>query len=166
MVARLTRALNPRPATFGEVKEQAVLDAQAERKRAVADSIQAALERELKAGADLETVALPLGGLKLSRTFPRRGPVPELARDSILARDSSFYREVFSARPGAILRPRHGAMGTLFAVVDSVSSLGPNQYAEHREELREEIFEQRTAAWTDRLRARARIQLFRKDLKL
>ena len=42
----------------------------------------------------------------------------------------------------------------------------PKQYAEHREELREELFEQRSAAWTDRLRAQGKIQIYRKDLKL
>ncbi len=166
LVARLTRALPPRPATFGEVKAQAVEDMQAERKGLVADSLRTALERELRSGGDLDTLALPLGGLRLSRTFPRRGPVPELARDSLLARDSTFYREIFSARPGAVLKPRRGAMGTVFAVVDSISAPSPKQYAEHREELRQELFEQRTAAWTDRLRARARIEILRKDLKL
>jgi ribosomal protein L29 len=57
-------------------------------------------------------------------------------------------------------------MGTLFAVVDSVTTLSPKQYAEHREDLREELFEQRTAAWTERLRSRAKIQLLWKELKL
>jgi len=166
VVARLTRALPPRPAAFGEVEEQAIQDMQTERKRAVADSIEAALEHELEAGKDLESLALPLGGLKLSRAFSRHGPVPDLARDSVLARDSTFYTEIFSARPGTTLKPRRGSTGTLFAVVDSVATLSPKQYAEHREELRAELFEQRTAAWTDRLRSRAKIQLIKKDLKL
>ena len=166
VVARLTRTLPPRPAAFGEVKEQAIEDMQVERKRAAADSIGAALELELRAGQDLESLALPLGGLKLSRAFPRHGPVPDLSRDSVLAQDSTFYTEIFSSRPGTTLKPRRGSMGTLFAVVDSVATLSPKQYAEHREELRAELFEQRTAAWTDRLRSRAKIQLIRKDLKL
>ncbi len=166
VVARLTRSLAPRPATFGETKEQAVLDMQMERRRAAADSVATALERDLAAGKDLETLALPLGGLKLSRSFPRRGPVPDLARDSVLARDSTLYDEIFAAHPGRTLKPRRGALGMLFATVDSVTTLSTGQYAEHREELKQELFEQRTAAWTERLRARAKIQLLRKDLKL
>jgi peptidyl-prolyl cis-trans isomerase D len=165
LVARLARALAPRPATFGEVKAQAVSDREAERKRAVADSVALVLERELKAGRDLETLALPLGGLRRSRNFPRRGPVPDLARDSLLARDSTLYDEIFRSRPGMPLKPHAGSLGTLFAVVDSVTVLSPKQYAEHREELREEIFEQRTAAWTDRLRSRAKIEIRSKELK-
>jgi peptidyl-prolyl cis-trans isomerase D len=164
LVARLSRVLAPRPATFGEVKEQAIEDMQGEQRRAAADSVALALEGELKAGKDLESLALPLGGLKRSRTFPRRGPVPDLARDSLLVRDSTLYDEIFRSRPGTPLTPRPGALGTLFAVVDSVTTLSPQQYAEHRNELREELFEQRTGAWTDRLRSRAKIEIRSKEL--
>jgi ribosomal protein L29 len=91
--------------------------------------------------------------------------VPDLARDSLLSRDSTLYDEIFRARPGAPLKPRAGSMGTLFAVVDSLTTLSPKEYAEHREELREELFEQRTAAWTDRLRSRAKVEIRSKELK-
>ena len=166
LVARLTRSIPPRAAEFGEAKEQAIQEMQNERRRALADSIDSAMKRELQSGKDLESIALPLGGLKISRFFPRSGPVPDLARDSVLARDSTLYKEVFSSRPGTVLRPRRGALGTLYAVVDSVSTLSPKDYAEHRDELREELFERNSAAWTERLRSRANIQIFRKDLRL
>ena len=166
VVARLTRSVPPREAEFGEVKDQAVQDMELVQRRALVDSIGAALRRDLGRGKDLEALAIPLGGLRLSRQFPRTGPVPELARDSVLARDSSFYAEVFSGRPGHVLRPRAGAMGTLYAVVDSVSALGPKEYADHKAELKEELFERRTAAWTDRLRSRATIRVYRNDLRL
>ena len=166
LVARVARELEPRAATFGEVKEQAVEDMRQAKLRAVAESTAQALERELRAGKDLATLAIPLGGLRRSRSFPRHGPVPELARDSILASDSTLYDEIFRSKPGATLRPRRGANGTLFGVVDSLTTLAPAQYAEHRKELKEELFEQRTAAWTDRLRGRAKIELYWKELKL
>jgi parvulin-like peptidyl-prolyl isomerase len=166
IVARLERSVPPRPASFGEVKEEAIREMQVERKRALADSIDLALQRELKAGNDLETLALPFGGLRISRLFPRRGPIPDLARDTLLARDSTLYDEVFSSRPGKVLRPRPGSIGTLYAIVDSVATLSPKQFAEHRDRLKEELFEQRSAAWTDRLRSRAKIQIFKKEFRL
>ena len=79
--------------------------------------------------------------------------------------DILLIDEIFAARPGAVLKPRRGSLGTLFAVVDSVTTLNRSHYAEHRAELKEELFEQRTAAWTDRLRARATIQLYWKELR-
>jgi len=166
IVARLTRSVPSRPATFEEMKEEAIRGMQADRRRALADSIDAALRRELKAGKDLEALALPLGGLRPSRAFPRRGPIPDLARDSLLSRDSTLYDEIFSSRPGTVLRPHPGSIGTLYAVVDSVATLSPKQFAEHRDELKMELFEQRTAAWTERLRSRAKIEILNKDLKL
>ena len=166
LVARLTRSVAPHPAAFTEVKEAVNRDMQIERRRMLADSIDAALARGLQARKDLETLALPLGGLKISRFFPRHGPIPDLARDSLLTRDSTLYDEIFSSRPGSVLKRRPGSLGTLYAVVDSLIAASPTQYAEHRNELKQELFEQRSAAWTDRLRARGKIQLYRKDLKL
>ena len=166
VVARLTSSVAPRPAAFREVKEGVLRDMQTERKRALADSIDAALAQGLRSGKDLETLALPLGGLRVSRFFPRHGPIPDLARDSLLSRDSTLYDEIFWSRSGNVLKPRTGSLGRLYAVVDSLIAPSPKQYAEHREELREELFEQRSAAWTDRLRAQGKIQIYRKDLKL
>ncbi len=164
LVARLARSIEPKPAAFADAKEQVIQDMQKERRRAVADSIDASMRRELKQGKDLDSLALPLGGLKLSRAFPRIGPVPDLARDSLLARDSTLYAEVFSSRSGTVLRPHDGALGTLYAVVDSITTLSEKQYAEHRDELRQELFERKSAAWTERLRARAKIEILRKEL--
>jgi parvulin-like peptidyl-prolyl isomerase len=166
LVARLRRSIPPEAAPFAEVKDEVIRGMQAERKRAVADSVDTVLQRELRSGKDLETLALPFGGLRMSRFFPRRGPVPELARDTLLARDSTLYNEVFRSRPGSVLRPHPGAIGTLYAVVDSVKVLDRKQFAEHKKALGDELFEQRTAAWTERLRARAKIEIYRKDLKL
>jgi hypothetical protein len=166
LVARLTRSVAPHPAPFGDVKEGVIRDMQTERKRVLADSVDAALAQGLKAGKDLETLALPLGGLRTSRLFPRHGPIPDLARDSLLTKDSTLYEEIFSSHPGRVLKRRPGSLGPLYAVVDSVLAASPQQYAEHRSELKQELFDQRSAAWTDRLRARGKIQVYRKDLKL
>jgi ribosomal protein L29 len=148
------------------VKEEAIREMQAERRRALADSIDTALRKDLEAGKDLETLALPFGGLRISRLFTRRGPIPDLVRDTLLVRDSTLYNEIFSSRPGKVLRPRRGSIGALYAVVDSVATLSPKQFAEHRDALKEELFEQRSAAWTDRLRSRAKIQIFKKEFRL
>src|SRR6266850_1625380 len=164
LVARLTRSVAPHPAPFADVKEEVIRDVQTERRRAMADSVDTALAQGLKAGKDLETLALPLGGLRASRLFSRHGPIPDLARDSLLAKDSTLYAEIFSSHPGRVLKRRPGSLGTLYAVVDSLIAASPQQYAEHRSELKQEIFDQRSAAWTDRLRAHGKIQLYRKDL--
>ena len=164
VVARLGKSVPPAEAPFPEVKQEVIRDAQIERRRSVADSIDTTIRRALRSGGNLETLAVPLGGLRVSRLFPRHGPVPELVRDSVLARDSTLYREIFASRPGTVLPPRRGELGTLYAVVDSVIVSDAKDYAQHRQELRREILDQRSAAWTERLRSRAKIELYRKDL--
>lgn len=166
IVARLKRSVPPQQAEFSEVREEVIRDVQGERKRAVLDSLDTRLQAALRAGADCESLFVPLGGLRVSRFFGRRGPIPDVARDSLLARDSTLYDEVFASRPGATLRPRPGALGTLYAVVDSLATASDAQYGESRSEIRRDIIERRSAAWTDRLRSRAKIQLFREYLKL
>lgn len=165
-VAQLTKSHPPRQATFAEVKDQVIRDSQGARRKAAADSIDTRLRAALRSGADLESLLVPLGGLRVSRLFPRHGPIPDLTRDSLLVRDSALYAEIFSSKPGSVLRPRRGSLGTLYAVVDSLVMASPKEFAEHRAELKQELVDERSAAWTERLRSRAKIQFFRRDLKL
>ncbi len=165
LVARLERSVPPREANFSETRDIVIRDMQDERKKAVLDSIETRVRAALRVGADCESLFVPLGGLRVSRFFGRRGPIPDVARDSVLARDSTLYDEVFAARPGATLRPRRGALGTFFAVVDSLQTPPEARYADARSEIRRDMIERRSAAWTARLRSRAKIELFRGDLK-
>ncbi len=50
--------------------------------------------------------------------------------------------------------------------MDSVVATGAADFAKARASLRQEMMERRTEAWTARLRLRAKIQVYRKDLKL
>jgi hypothetical protein len=164
-VARLRRAVAPREATFAEVKDRVLRDRAADQRKAIADSTDTALRSALREGADLESLLVPLGGLRVSRRFTRQGPIPDLGRDPALAGDSTFLRQIFAARPGAALPPRPGAAGTVYAVVDSFSMKPDDAYRKDRTALRQEMIDQRTEAWTAQLRALAQIDIYRRDLR-
>ncbi len=166
LVARLKRSIPPQQAPFGEVKDRVTHDLGLERKRAVADSLDASIRASLRAGADLESLLVPLGGLRTSRFFGRMGPIPDFSRDSLLARDTTLIEEAFSSKPGAALVPRSGALGVLYAVVDTVVATSAADFAKARASLRQEMMDRRSEAWTARLRSRAKIEIHRKDLKL
>lgn len=166
LAARLERAIPPQQASFGEAKDGAARDLALERKRAIADSLDASIRASLRSGADLESLLVPLGGLRTTRFFSRIGPIPDFTRDSLLARDTTLIEETFSSRPGATLAPRSGALGKLYAVVDTVVATTPADFAKARASLRQEIMDQRSEAWTARLRSRAKIEIYRKDLHL
>jgi parvulin-like peptidyl-prolyl isomerase len=165
LVARKIREVPPEPAAFPEVKERVILDYQQSRRRAIADSVAVRLREALSAGADLDSLSVPFGGLRMSKPFGRSGPIPDLARDATLGRDSLYLERVFDSKPGTKLPPLQGSSGTLFSIVDTIAEPPPADYAKRRDELHREIVEQRTAAWTERLRSRAAVTLQRADLR-
>ena len=165
LVARKVRDVAPAPAPFAEVKDRVVADYQQSRRRVLSDSLTLRMRESLAAGADLESLSVVHGGLRLSKPFGRPGPIPDLARDATLGRDSLFLERVFASKPGAPLPPLQGSSGTLFSKVESIAEPPPADYAKRRDELRREIVNQRMEAWTDRLRSRATITIERADLR-
>ena len=109
--------------------------------------------------------AVPFGGLRTSKPFGRSGPIPDFARDATLGRDSLYLERIFSSKGGAALPPLQGAGGTLLAKVDAITEPPASDFSKRRDELRRELVEQRTEAWTERLRSRATVTIRRADLK-
>jgi parvulin-like peptidyl-prolyl isomerase len=164
-VIRRVQEIPPQQATFADVKERVIVDSQLRRRRAIADSLDTHYRAAFQAGADPESLFMPLGGLRVSRQFGREGPIPDLSRDPALAKDSTFLSKVFASEKGKPLPPVRGATGTLYAVVDSVSILPPSEFAKHRDALLRELVDQRVEAWTQRLRSKAPIRIHRKELR-
>lgn len=165
LVVRRISEVAPAAASFEQVKERVVADYQAQRRRALAEALETSIREALRAGADPESVFVGLGGLRVSRQFGRRGPIPDLLRDPALARDSTYLETIFASKPGTLLPPLRGSSGTLYAVVDTVSVLPPQEFAKHRDTLFREVIEERVNAWTDRLRSKAPIRIHRKELR-
>ncbi|MEK7314940.1 MAG: peptidyl-prolyl cis-trans isomerase [Candidatus Eisenbacteria bacterium] len=165
LVARKISGVAPSPAPYAEVRERVLTDYQASRRRDMADSIAARLRESLAAGADLDSLAVRFGGLRTSKPFGRSGPIPDFARDGAFGRDSLFLEGVFSSKPGATLPSLQGPAGTLFAKVEAITEPPAADFAKRRDGLRRELVEQRTEAWTERLRSRATVSIRRPDLK-
>jgi hypothetical protein len=165
LVARLVRAVSPDLAAFHDVRERVLRDWQLSRRMTVVDSVDAHLRSSLQGGADLESLLVPLGGMRVSRAFGATGPIQDLSRDPAAARDSTFLARIFASKAGATLPPTATSLGTLYAIVETLTPPNPSEYAGARESLRREILDQRVEAWTARLRARAKIEIFRADLR-
>jgi len=165
LVVRRVREVPAEPATFDQVRDRVIADYQFQKRRALADSLDHALRPAFEAGADPESLFMPVGGLRYSRQFGREGPIPDLSRDMSLARDSTYLSRVFATAPGGRLPPLSGSLGTLYAVVDTVIVLPPSEFAKHRDQLLHELVDERVEAWTARLRSKAPIRIHRKDLR-
>jgi parvulin-like peptidyl-prolyl isomerase len=165
IVLRRVREIPPEPAPFAQVRDRVISDYSTVKRRAVADSLDQRFRAAVKAGQDLDGLFIPLGGLRTSRQFGRSGPIPDLSRDPALARDSTFLATVFGSKPGTVLPPREGRVGTLYAKVDTVIVLPPSEFAKRRDTLLRELIDERIEAWTARLRSKAPIRMHRRDLQ-
>jgi len=165
LVARRVREVEPAPAPFEEVKERAILSDQIAKRKAAADSVDQTIREAVARGADVEPLFEGFGGMRTSHPFPRPGPIAEFARDAGLARDSTLLDHIFASRPGKVLPPIKSSLGTVYIIVDSVTAPPAADFARRRDEMWREIVDQRIEAWTARLRSRAQVTLFRKDLK-
>jgi len=164
-IARRVSETKPEPAPWSEARDRGIADYQLSRRREIADSLDQVIREAVSRGADPESIFVPLGGMKVSKAFGRLGPIPDLTRDASVARDPALLEKVFSGRPGSVLPPIRTSYGTLYAIVESVTAPAPSEFARRRDELWHELVDQRAAAWTDRLRSRASIQILRRDLK-
>jgi len=165
VVVRRVRVVEPQEAAFQEVSERVVADYQLAKRRALADSLNGVVRAALKSGESVEAVAVRFGGLRVSRMFGREGPIPDFSRDQALAKDSTYLALVFTSKSGAALPPLEGSMGTMYAVVDTVSVLSPADFAKQRDALHRELVETRIDAWTARLRSKAEIKIHRRELQ-
>jgi parvulin-like peptidyl-prolyl isomerase len=165
LVARRFQEVAPAPAPFEEVKERATLEYQLSRRRAAADSIDQEIRQAVAKGGDLESLFERFGGMRTSRPFPRSGPIQELVRDPSVARDSTLLDRIFSARPGKVLPPIKSSLGTVYLMVENVTVPPASDFARRRDEVWREIVDQRIEAWTARLRSRAKVTLYKKDLQ-
>lgn len=164
LVARLVRAVPPELAPFSEVRERVFRDRQLALRRSIVDSLDARLRAAVGAGADLDSLLVPLGGMRVTRPFGIGGSIPELARDAAAARDSVYLARIFASKPGTTLPPLDTTLGTLYGIVDTIIPSPSSEFGKSRASLRHEVLDQRIEAWTARLHARARIEITRKDL--
>jgi hypothetical protein len=104
--------------------------------------------------------------MRMSRPFARSGPIPDFKdRDPRVASDSVLLERIFTSRPGKVLPPVKSSMGTIYMIVESVTVPPAVDFARHRDEVWRDIVDRRIEAWTARLRSRAQVVVYRKDLK-
>ena len=166
LVARRVREVAPAPAPFAEIKERVIADYQMSKRREAADSLDQKLREAIARGADLEPLFDGMGGMRISRPFARSGPIPDFKdRDPRVASDSTLLERIFSSRPGKALPPIKSALGTIYMIVESVTVPPAADFARHRDHVWRDIVDRRIEAWTARLRARAQVVMYRKELK-
>jgi peptidyl-prolyl cis-trans isomerase D len=160
VVIRPVNHVPPQPATFEEVKSQVLDDWRLGRRQEVLDAKVGKVRAGLAAGASLDSLAGPLGGLKKvgpifhGATFvPQIGAVPRMVE------------KAFKMDLGAVSDTIQTANGVAWMRVDERGARQGVSFEKEREQIRNELLAQRYRDWVERKRKAIQVEILRPDLK-
>ena len=159
----LVRPLNTiasRPAEFEEVRGKAVEDEKNARRKLKLDQKVAALRSALAAGARLDSLALPLGGLKDSGPVNRDfGFVPGLGLEPRLV------QRVFGAEKGAVSDTVLIAQGVVWFESQGRDMPDAKAFAAAEPQLAQELLKRDYDAWLESRKKLLRIEILRAEFR-
>lgn len=160
MVVRLREKAEPRPAEFDEVRARAVEDAKAAKRKAILDRRVETLRQSLAAGASLDSLAAPWGGLKDSGLLPRTTQfVPGLGSEP------RVVERAFALEPGQASDTVHVAQGVTWLRLEERKSADVATLAGARAALEAELAKAPYDAWIEARKRTMRIEILRADLR-
>ena len=146
---QVERRLPTHPATFDEAKTQAVDDMKNDRKQHLLDDRIAKVRKELAAGASLDSVAAPFGGLRDSGLLPANsaflpmvGFAPHVAK------------KVYAMKRGAVSDTFQTAVGTMWLRLDEHKAADAAMFKTQRESIAGELLTNKMNDWLEQRRAR------------
>ncbi len=160
VLVRVAQRIPPGPAEFSEARAKVVDDLRNAKRRARLDGKVAALRAGLGAGAALDSLAAPYGGLKESGPVGRNaGFVPYLgAEPRVVSR-------AFSLSEGASSDTIATAQGVAWIQLDQKTTSAGASFAKDRPGLTLEMATQRYTEWVERKKKAMRIEILRPDLR-
>jgi hypothetical protein len=160
VVFRLNRTVPPGQAEFAEVRDRAVADTNdARRRRMFAEKVDS-LRRALAAGASLDSIAAPYGGLKDSGTIPvRLGFVPGLGFEPRLGQAAA------ALVPGAQTDTVQYSAGVSWVRLESKQAGDESTFATAAPRLTEQLLQTRYQEWVESRKRGLRIEVRRADLR-
>ena len=157
---RLRQKVAPHPAEFDEAKAQAVEAVRDQKRRATFDHKVESMRKALAAGAALDSLALPYGGLKDSGPIVRSvvflpfiGPEPRVVQAA------------FTTRPGDNSDTLHTASGVVWLHVEEKKAGDPSTFAASSMQIEGELMKKRYDAWVEERKKTVKIEILRPDLK-
>lgn len=160
LVVRALRTEPPRPSTFEEVRARAVEDMKNARRRDKLEHKVAVLRTALAAGARLDSLAAPYGGLKDSGPVSRNfGFVPGLGLEPQLV------ERAFSARAGTVSDTVHTTQGVVWFEARGRDAADAKAFASAEPALAQELLKRDYDAWVEARKKTLRIEILRPEFK-
>jgi hypothetical protein len=160
LVVRSLRTEPPRPAEFEEVRGRAVEDARNVRRRELLDRKVAAVRSALAAGARLDSVAAPYGGLTESGPVNRAfGFVPGLGLEPRLV------ERAYAAAAGTVSDTVHVAQGVAWFEALGRDTPDAKAFAAAEPALTQELLKKSYDAWLETKKKSMRIEVLRAEFR-
>jgi parvulin-like peptidyl-prolyl cis-trans isomerase-like protein/SurA-like protein len=160
LVMRLREKIPPRPAEFDEVTFQAVEKMKAAKRQVVLDQKVEAIRTALAAGAPIDSLAAPYGGMRDSGLLHRTaGFVP------MLGNEPRVLEKAFALRPGEATDTLNVAAGVVWIRVDEKKSADASTFKTASVSLEGELAKRRYDEWVEAKRKTVKIDILRPDLK-
>jgi len=160
MLVKPVERVSPQPAEFAEVKSQVLDDWRMAERTARLDAKVERVRQGLAAGASLDSMAGPLGGLrKIGPLFAGATFVPQIGAEPRLV------EKAFALDVGAVSDTIRTSNGVAWIRVDDREARQGASFAKERQAIREEMLNARYRDWVDRKRKAMKIEILRADLK-
>ena len=159
VLARPKRRIAPGPAEFVEVKRQAVEDMKRAKQREIMGQRVASIRAALAAGATLDSVAAPYGGLKDSGPVTRTSALPGLGEAPRL------IELAFASDSGRTSDTLETAVGVAWIRSRGASRIAGASFDRDAPTLEQELLVRRYTSWIEGRRAALGVQILRADLR-
>ena len=160
VVLRNAKRIAAGPAEFTEAKTQAIANAKNAKKKEILERKVTSARGALKAGADVDSIAAPYGGLKDSGLLTRSaGFVP------FLGRETRIIAKAFEMKPGILSDTLATSQGTVWIRVEEKKAREGASFAKERAAIEQELLVTKYGEWLERRKGTVRIEILRPDLR-
>ncbi|HKQ58440.1 MAG TPA: peptidyl-prolyl cis-trans isomerase, partial [Candidatus Eisenbacteria bacterium] len=160
LVVRVRERVDPRPAEFDEVKAAAVQDMRNAKRRAVLDQKVTEIRAALAAGASLDSLAAPYGGLKDSGLIGQTGGfIPALGGEP------RVLERAFAMKTGETTDTLHVSQGVVWVRLEERKAGDAAAFRAASAAIEAELVKKRYDAWMDEKKRTTRVEILRADLK-
>ncbi|MGH7731872.1 MAG: peptidylprolyl isomerase, partial [Candidatus Eiseniibacteriota bacterium] len=160
LVLRVRERVPQQPAEFDQVKAQAIDAMKTARRRAMLDEKVVAIRSSLLAGATLDSLAAPYGGLRDTGFLGQAaGFVPTLGNEP------RVLRKAFEMKPGAVSDTLQVAAGVVWVRAEEKQSPDPAAFKAASVQIEAELTKKRYDEWIAEKKKTVKIEILRADLR-
>jgi parvulin-like peptidyl-prolyl isomerase len=160
LVLQVRQKMPPRPAEFDEVKNQAVEDMRSAKRRALLNQKVEAIRAGLAAGASLDSLAAPYGGLKDTGLLGRMAAfVP------MVGSEPRAMEKAFAMKPGQVSDTLQVAQGVVWMRLEEKKSGDPATFKAVSAQIESELTKKKYDEWMEARKKTVKIEILRADLK-